>query len=260
MKSARFLLTLISSLLLGSVALLPAFALAEDSDSSVSVEMHASTSAPRREPPRPGVFFPSPEKIREVASSTRAFLPPPRPMATSSGMRPGMMGSSTMSVEARMEMRARLDGAGREAKDQAENAMEKAKAKFGAAVQTSVGNITNSLTRSIENLLAISDRVDARINELQAKGVSMDASVVLLAQANSDINKAQIAITDVGYALQKALSNATPKAEVPKIRLAVKTAEDAIRTAKESLQKTLDSVRAASQAQVQTSTNASITQ
>ena len=120
---------------------------------------------------------------------------------------------------------------------------QKAKEKFGTAVQRSVGNIVDALTNAIERLTAIADRIDARITEAQSQGKDTATSTALLAGARTDISAAQDKVAAVGTALSAALASTTPKGEMPKVRAAVKAAEDAIRTAKQSLQKTLNSLK-----------------
>ncbi len=263
----------------GALLLTPAFVLASlpppgDADVSASAEVNAQVQVggvppkPTSETRLPKVapqdaehpLFPSPENIRKLASTTAA------------GERPGLkplllnrdtvlkMMTGTSSPEQRKQMREDSRDA-LEAKKAAiasttEAARARAQVKFGEAVQTSVGNITNMLTRAGEKLVEIANRIDARITEKQGQGADMTTSAALLVQARADIATAQDKITAVGTALTAALSSATPKTEVTKVRAAVKAAEDALHTAKDSLQKTLESMRvegqASGSAQVQT--------
>ncbi len=227
MTSPRFLAALISSVLLAAPLL-----------------VFAQTQT---RPPA----FPSPENIRRIASTTKPFIEEHRGMASTS-------------VEARMEMRIKLEDKRQEVEQKIEAAKQKAQAKFSQAVQTSVGNITDMLTRHVGDLTKIADRIDARITELQGKGADMTQSLMLLAQARTDITTAQTAVAAVGTTLSAALSAATPKTEVPKVRAAVKAAEDAIHTAKDSLQKTLQSVRveggASASANIHATTTTQVTQ
>src|SRR3989344_5766323 len=183
--------------------LAPAFALAQDA-----------------KPLRP--FAPPPVKniIRDIASTTHAEIKDFR-------------GEIKNKIEAKREgVRTRV-----------EEAKQKAKEKFGSAVQRSVGNIVDALTNAIERLTAIADRIDAKIAERQSQGKDTATSTALLAGARTDISAAQDKVAAVGAALSTALASTTPKGEMPKVRAAVKAAEEAVRTAKQSLQKTLNSLK-----------------
>lgn len=157
----------------------------------------------------------------------------------------GQMSSTTMAqMEAkRQEMREKLEQKKEEVHDRVEAAREKAQQKFGEAVQRSVSNIIDRLTKAAEHLTSIADRIDARIDEREAQGFNMSVSIGLLSTARTDIATAQDKIKAVGTTLTTALSSTTPKGEVPKVRAAVTVAEDALKKAKDSLQKTLESVR-----------------
>src|SRR3989344_2988610 len=161
----------------------------------------------------------------------------------------GGMSSTTAAElgEKRVEMRDKLEAKKANVQNHIEAAREKAKEKFSEAVQTSVNNITDRLTKAATHLASIADRIDARIKEYEDKGKDMSISVGLLSTARADIATAQDKITAVGAALTAALGSATPKTEMPKVRDAVRAAEEAIRTAKESLHKTLESTRTESQ-------------
>ncbi len=185
------------------LVLAPAFALAQDS-----------------KPQRP--FTPPPIKniIRDIASTTRSGI-----------------------KDLRSEIKNKIETKREETKTRIEAAKEKAKEKFGEAVQRSVGNIVDSLTKAIDRLTNIADRIDGRITELAGQGRDMGTSTALLAEARNDISAAEATVTAVGTTLTSALASTSPKGEMPKVRAAVKAAEDAIRTAKQSLQKTLDSLK-----------------
>ena len=205
-----------------AVLLAPAFVFAQEADVTVTAEASATTNV-KPEKPRPlvapGQIL---KNIRENASSTRADIK-------------NMREDARLKIETKKEeVRAKVDAV-----------KEKARAKFSQALQTSINSKVDRLTNHINKLGEIATRIDSRISELQAKGITMDASVELLTAARADIAAAQDKITAVGTALSAALSSATPKNEMPKIRAAVKAADDAIHTAKASLKVTLDSVKAA---------------
>ncbi|MSR70726.1 hypothetical protein EXS62_01665 [Candidatus Kaiserbacteria bacterium] len=165
-----------------------------------------------------------PQKIREAASSTRAQM-------------------QVKVEQKREEMKTKIETKREEVKTKIEDAKEKAKERFGEAVQKSVGNITNRLSEGANRLSELADKIERRIAERVAKGENLDASTALLATARTDIVAAQDKVTAVGAALSAALTSTTPKAQVDSIRVAVKAAEDALRSAKLSLQKTLESMR-----------------
>lgn len=240
----RFLIAIISSVSL----LVPAFALAQEADVSANAQVEAQAQVPR--PPKP-TLFPSPNNIRKIASTTKQFLDE-RP-------KPGMMAST--SGEVRLELKAKIEARRAEVAQHVQEVKARAAAKFGTAVQTSVGNIVDMLTRHTEQLVAMADKIDARVQELQAQGKDMSGSLTLLAQARTDITAAQGAVANVSATLTAALAAKTPKQELTKVREAVRTAEEAIRKAKDSLRQVLESVRAEGQisASAQTSTNTSVT-
>jgi len=194
---------LINAALALGLLLAPAFALAQDA-----------------KPLRP--FMPPPVKniIRDIASTTRAEI-----------------------KDFRGEIKNKIEAKREDVRTRVEEAKQKAKEKFGTAVQRSVGNIVDALTNAIERLTAIADRIDARITEAQSQGKDTATSTALLAGARTDISAAQDKVAAVGAALSTALASTTPKGEMPKVRAAVKAAEEAVRTAKQSLQKTLNSLK-----------------
>ncbi len=261
-----------SAAIISALLLVPAFVFAQEADVSVSADANVQTKVERPKPPLMGI----PDKARQIASTTRAEVREIKEGAREAiGERRDeikrLVASSTPAVIRRMlasstpedrqqvreEGRARVEEKRAEVKIKIEAAKDKAKEKFSQGVQASVNNIVDRLSGAIENLGTIATRIDNRISTLQAKGISMDASVTLLAAARADIAAAQDKVTAVGTALTTALASATPKNEISKVRAAVKAAEEATKTAKQSLQKTLESVRIEGQAgaSVQTTTN-----
>jgi hypothetical protein len=238
--------------------LIPAFALAQTASTT------ASTTRPLPPPPfklgpaikqlnqdmRPGARNPASttrEAVKDRVDAKRLLIDQHRADVRAMVERKakGPMSSTTLAQmqQKREEMRGKLELKKEEVKDRLEGAVQKAQEKFGEAVQRSIGNIVEKLTKAVEHLTAIADRIDKRIDEREAEGKNMSVSVGLLATARTDIAAAQDKITLVGTVLTTALASTTPKGELPKVRAAVKTAEDALKKAKESLQKTLESVR-----------------
>ena len=204
--------------LTAALLLAPAFVLAEETSVSANTDATLKTEKPRPLV-APGQIL---KNIRENASSTRADI-----------------------KNVREDARLKIETKREEVRTKIEAVKEKARQKFSQAVQISINNIVDRLTNHINKLGEIATRIDSRISELQAKGITMDASVELLTVARADIAAAQDKITAVGTALSEALASATPKNEMPKIRAAVKAADDAIRAAKASLKATLEAVKAA---------------
>jgi len=219
--------------LTAALLLAPAFVLAEEAGVSANTEARIKNEKPRP-PLAPGQIL---KNIRENASTTRAEV---------KDVRREIKGEVK---QVREESRLKIEAKRAEVKIKVEAAKEKAKEKFGEAVQRSVGNIVDRLTRHVEKLGEIATRIDSRISELQAKGINMDASIELLTTARADIAAAQDKVAGVGAALSAALASTTPKGEMPKVRAAVKAAEDALRAAKDSLKTTLESIRAANSSQ-----------
>ena len=251
MKNLRYI-ALTAALLLA-----PAFVLAEEAD---QVSPTSATIKPLTDRPKPPVLkilpLPAPgqilKNIRDNASSTRADIKNIKTEARDFvGVKrddiKARLASSTPQERQQMrdDGRIKIEQKRVEVKIKVEAAKEKAKEKFGEAVQRSVGNIVDNLTKHIEQLGEIATRIDARITERQANGSNMDAPIALLTTARADIAAAQDKLTAVGAAMTAALSSATPKTEMPKVRAAVKAAEDAIRTAKDALKQTLDSLKTA---------------
>lgn len=223
MKSLLKTAAITSALLLA-----PAIAFGQEADATVSTETTVSATAEVTTPPKPrlgpGEVL---RQIRETASTTRA--------------------QNTAQREVRRE----------EAKVRMEAAKEKAKEKFGAAVQISVGNIIDRLTKHTTKLSELADRIGTRISELQATGKPMTASASLLVTAKADIASAVSAAATVDTTLTTALASSEPKAEMSKVRAAVGAADAAMKAAKQSLQKTLQSVKTegGASATTETSTN-----
>ena len=251
MKNLRYI-ALTAALLLA-----PAFVLAEEAD---QVSPTSATVKPLTDRPKPPVLkilpLPAPgqilKNIRDNASSTRADI-----KNIKTDVR-GFIGEKRDDTKARLasstpqerqqmrdDGRIKIEQESGEVRTKVEAAKEKAKEKFGEAVQRSVGNIVDNLTKHAEQLGEIAARIDARITELQANGSNMDAPIVLLTAARTDITDVQDKVTAVGAALTAALASATPKTEMPKVRAAVKAAEDAIHIAKDALKQTLDSLKTA---------------
>lgn len=232
MKSLLQTFALVSALLLA-----PAFVFAQDTAATTNTSAEATaTVKPPRPPevkPRP-LVLPTPQKIREMATSSR-----PAAVRSVLGER---MASSTLKVHE--ELRLKLETKREEARVKVEAAKEKARQKFGEAVQTSVGNIVDRLTKAIERLTTLASRVETRITELETTGADMSFSTELLVTARTNIATAQDKATAVGVALTAALSSSKPKEQMQTVRAAVKAAEDALKIAKQSLQDTLGQVRA----------------
>ena len=218
--------------------LAPGLAIAEDSAST--------TPNPPRIPAAPL------KVLRDTASTTKAniqdFVEKRRAdvKALLDRKPKGEMSSTTRATmeQKRAELRDRLEAKKGEVHDRIEAAREKAKEKFGDAMERKVSNITDRLTKAAEHLTSIVGRIDARIKERESQGKNMSVSIGLLAEARTAIAGAQDKTAAVGTALTAALSSTTPKQEMPKVRAAVKAAEDALKAARESLHKTLESVRA----------------
>lgn len=239
-----------------AIALLvvPALALAEEGGVSVgaSVEVHASSTKPK--PP----IFPKPgdvvRDIKGVASTTRNDI---KTIASTTRADVRMVASTT-----REAIKARLDAAKdlfAQKRDTLEThidaAKEKAREKFSSTTQQSVANIVDHLSGAADDLGSVAVRLDAFIKTKQTAGVNMDASVDALAQATTDIATANDKIAAVSDAITTALANKTPKADLPKIRTAVKAAEDALKVAKESLRATLQQIKVDVSAGATTNTN-----
>src|SRR3989338_4914887 len=203
MKNLRYI-ALTAALLLA-----PAFVLAEEAD-QVSP---ASAAKPQTDRPKPPVLkiLPAPgqilKNIRDNASSTRADIKNIKTEARDFvGVKrddiKARLASSTPEVRQKMrdDGRVQIEAKRAEVKIKVEAAKEKAKEKFGEAVQRSVGNIVDRLTRHVEKLGEIATRIDSRISELQAKGINMDASIELLTTARADIAAAQDKVAGVGAA------------------------------------------------------------
>ncbi len=254
--------------LTAAVLLAPTFVFAEETGATVDTETSATVNTKPEKPLPPGARKPllAPgqiiKTIKETASTTRetvkgridaaqnTFDKRKAEIKTLLDKKPrGIMSSTTIAAreEKREEMRAKLEAKKEEVKNRIEAAREKAKEKFGEAVQKSVGNIADRLTKAVEHLASIAERIDNRIKEYEVKGKDMSVSIGLLATARTDITTAQDKIAAVGVALSAALASATPKDEMPKVRSAVKAAEDALKQARESLHKVLESVRAESE-------------
>ncbi len=248
-----------SAAIISALLLVPAFVFAQEADAPATTGATPPTKAERPKPPLMGI----PDKARQIASTTRAEVREIKEgardaIAERRGEIKRLVASSTPAAIRRMlasstpedrqqmreEGRARVEEKKAEVRTKIEAAKDKAKEKFSEGVQVSVNNIVDRLSGAIENLGTIATRIDSRISTLQTKGINMDASVTLLAAARADITVAQDKVTAVGVALTAALANATPKAEISKVRDAVRAAEEATRTAKQALQKTLESVRA----------------
>ncbi len=268
-----------------ALLLSPLFVFAEETDVAVTAEAGATTEVksekPLPNPPRMPAMKPAPlkmlkgaasstkeavtnriEKIKETASSTREagqmFLDKRKAevQALMERKPKGEMSSTTAAkMEAkREEMRGKLEAKKEEVKNRIQAAREKAKEKFGEAVQRSVGNIADRLTKATEHLTSIATRIDARIKERETEGKDMSVSIGLLATARTDIAAAQDKVTTVGTVLTAALSATNPKEEMSKVREAVRAAEDSLKQAKESLHKTLESLRTEASAEATTST------
>ncbi len=241
--------------LTAALLLAPAFVLAEEADRvSPTSAVKASTERPKppvlKILPAPGQIL---KNIRENASTTRVEIKNVKEdVRAFTGAKKDVIvarvASSTPEErkQIREEGRMLIEQKKAEVRTKVEAAKEKAKEKFGEAVQRSVGNIVDNLTKHVGQLGEIATRIDGRISELQAKGTNMDASIALLTAARADITAAQDKVTAVGAALTAALTSATPKTEMTKVRAAVKAAEDAIRAAKDALKTTLDSLKTAS--------------
>jgi HAMP domain-containing protein len=145
----------------------------------------------------------------------------------------------------REDGRALLEQKKSDIKLKIEVAKEKARTKYGEAVQRSVGNIVDQLSKHVTDLTNIATRIDTRITELQGNGKDMSTSISLLATARTAIATAQDKVSAVGTTLAAMLSNTNPKSQFQSVRDAVKAAEGAIKTAKQSLQKALESVKTA---------------
>lgn len=238
--------------------LAPTFVLAQEANVSASAEAKVETKTERPRPP----IAPAPikntiqtgttlrEEARDMASTTRAVM-----MTERKGLKTmlldraeafkTMLGSSTLQERQhfREESRTALEQKRLEAKAEIDAARKQAQANFSAAVQIHVNNITDRLTNAANALTSIANRIDARISELQAQGKDMTASAALLMGARADIATAQDSVAAAGAALAAALASDTPKEKLAPVRAAVTAAEAVLKTAKQSLQKTLESVR-----------------
>ncbi len=200
-------------------------------------------------PPKPPVGIRP--QLQQIGSTTKALIQTARGelktmILDRAAAFKAMMGSST--PEERMKMREDSKMAIQEKRAEVASTTQAAKlaaqAKFSQGVQTSVEAITTHLTRAIEQLTAIADRIDARITELQNAGRDMTSSAALLVTARADIATAQTKVAAVGTALAAALTSTTPKEKFGTVKTTVQTAEEALRTAKGSLQQALVSVKA----------------
>jgi hypothetical protein len=213
------------ALFLALAVLTPAFAMAQTPNlhAEARAEVHASTTKPLT----PGSVPKLGPAMRNIASTTRAI------------------GSSTVEmVKARVAaIKEIIEKKHEDMEKRADDARARARARFGEHVEQLVGRISDRLATSSTKLGSIADRIDARIDAFSSQGHDMSGSIALLATARADISAANDKILAVNTALQAAMSTTTPKGQIPAVRAAVKSAEDALKLAKEDLIKTLRSVK-----------------
>lgn len=213
------------ALFVSLAVLAPAFAMAQTPNlhADVRAEAHASTTRPLT----PGSVPKLGPAIKNIASTTRAI------------------GSSTVEmVKARVAaIKEIIEKKHEDMKKRADDARAKARARFGEHVGELVGRVSDRLATSSAKLGSIADRIDARIDAFSSQGHDMSESIALLATARTDLSAANDKILAVNAALQTAMSTTTPKGQMPALRAAVKSAESALKLAKEDLMKTLRSVK-----------------
>ena len=215
--------------------LAPAVASADTKVSATAeASVYASTTKPRHVPLLPKLG-PAIKVINKAASSTRGGV-----------------------KERVAQIKSAIAQHREETEKRAEETKENARKHFGEAVQKSVSNILDHLTRAAGDLAGVARRIDAYIKVEQGKGLAMSGSASALAQAQANIVTANAKIADVATALNAALASTSPKAAMPAVRTATKTAQDALKTAKQSLQQTLRTVRLEVSATTTASTSISV--
>lgn len=187
----------------------------------------SASSSPRGKGPLPKLG----PAVRNIASSTRAELK-------------GTVSAANEQMRAKVEaIKSLIEKKRGDMKKRAEDAKSKARERFGAHMEELVGRVSDRLATSSAKLGSIADRIDARIDAFADQGHDMSGSIALLATARADISAANDKILAVNTALQAAMSTTTPKGQIPAVRAAVKSAEDALKLAKDDLMKTLRSVK-----------------
>ena len=91
------------------------------------------------------------------------------------------------------------------------------KAAFSQAIQRRVtnlaSNISNRVDAAITRLQAIADRIESRINKLQADGVDMTDAKSSLEQARAALDEARTGIADIDTQVAQAVTSENPRQE-----------------------------------------------
>jgi phage-related minor tail protein len=105
--------------------------------------------------------------------------------------------------------------------------------------------MTERMTKILEQLTSIADRVESRIEKIEAEhGVDLTTATVALSEARELIGKATDDVVTLGELAKEALSSEDPESDLEEVRVAVGVAKESIRAVHQALRDAVVEIKA----------------